>query len=231
MRARGIRTIWLAGLLAAPAWAMGSGTASVESESQSLEVLWEDESKARIDPEGQSAYLIMRGDKLYSVSTAGKRTIVMDLSAMAGMMGGLQGRMGAQTPDTSPGPNRAVEVESIGATGESEVIAGIKGEVYEVRWRDEDDQLHTDRAVLSDDPLAAELLGVMEEVARTYAEARGREHSGAFERALSERGLGVLRYHDMRLTGISGEAPDPAAFELPAEPMDPSNMGGMPGGP
>ncbi|MDZ7663110.1 hypothetical protein [Thiohalophilus sp.] len=153
--------------------------------------------------------------------------MVIDLSAMAGMMGG---RMGAEVPSTSPGTDRAVEVESFGATGEKEVVAGIQGEVYEIRWRDEDGRTHTDQAVLSDNPLAVELTSVMHEVARTYAEAMDREHSGVVEDALSARGLGILRYGDMRLTEISGESPGEKAFTLPAKPMDPSGMGGIPGG-
>lgn len=100
-----------------------------------------------------------------------------------------------------------MEVESFGATGEKEVVAGIQGEVYEIRWRDEDGRTHTDQAVLSDNPLAVELTSVMHEVARTYAEAMDREHSGVVEDALSARGLGILRYGDMRLTEISGESP------------------------
>ncbi|MEF8793651.1 hypothetical protein [Thiohalorhabdus sp.] len=231
MRARGSRVGWLAGLLAAPALAMGAGTASVQNEGQTVDVAWESQSKARIDPQGRPGYLVMRDDKLYSVSTRGNRTMVMDLTAMAGMMGAMRGQMGGQGPSTSPGPEEAVEVESMGATGDSEVVAGIQGEVYEVRWRDKDGQLHTDQAVVSDNPVAVELAAVMEEVSRTFAEAMDKDHSGAVQSALSDRGLGILRYDDMHLTEIAEESPGAGAFELPAEPMDPSDMGGMPGVP
>lgn len=230
MRVLGSRAGWLAGLLAVPALALGAGTASVQTDDQTMDVAWEDESKARIDLPERGGYLVMQEDKLYSVQTMGNRTMVMDVTAMAGMMGSMKGRMGGQTPSTSPGPEEAVEVESIGATGEMETVAGIEGEVYEIRWRDDGGKLHTDQAVLSDNPLAVELLAVMDKVSRTFAEAMDRDHSGAMQNALSDRGLGILRYDDMRLTEISGDSPAASVFELPAEPMDPSDMGGMPGG-
>lgn len=226
MRVSGARIGWLAGLLATPALAMAAGTASVQTEDQTLEVLWQDESKARITPQGQSSYMVMRDGKLYGVSTGGSRTMVMDLTAMAGIMG----RMGLDPSSTSPGPDQAMEVESFGATGERETVAGLQGEVYEVRWRDQDGRTHTDQAVLSDNPLVVELMTVMAGAAQTLAEAMDREHGGVVEEQLSTRGLGILRYNETRVTKISGEAPGAGAFELPAEPMGSPGMGGIPGG-
>lgn len=232
MRARGSRAGWLVGLLAVPTLAMGAGTASIQNPNdRTMDVAWENESKARIDLPGKAGYLVMRDDKLYSVQTKGNRTMVMDVSAMAGMFGeAMQDRMGGEGPSTSTGPQEAAEVESIGATGESEVVAGIQGEVYEVRWRDEDGKLHTNQAVLTDNPLVLELQTVMIEFTQTYAEAMDQDRSSAMHRALSDRGLGSLRMGDTQLTEISGDSPAASAFELPAEPMDPSDMRRMPGG-
>lgn len=196
-----------------------------------MDVAWENESKARIDLPGKGGSLLMRDDKLYSIQSRGNRTMVMDVAAMAGMFGeAMRDRMGGEGPSTSTGPQEAAEVESIGATGRSEVVAGIQGEVYEIRWRDEDGQLHTDQAVLTDNPLVLELQAVMEEFGRTWAEAMDLDHSGTMHKALSDRGLGSLRMSDTQLTEISGDSPAASAFELPAEPMDPSDMGRMPGG-
>ncbi|MFP4183003.1 MAG: hypothetical protein ACLFRW_00335 [Halorhodospira sp.] len=226
MHVSGPRVGWLVGLLATPALAIAAGTASVQTEDQTLEVLWQDESKARITPQGQSDYIVMRDDKLYGVSTGGSRTMVVDLTAMAGMMG----QMGLDPSSTSPGPNQAMDVESFGATGETETVAGLQGEVYEVRWREQGGRTHTDQAVLSDNPLVVELMTVMAGATQALAEAMDREHGGAVEERLSARGLGILRYNETRVTEISDEAPGEGAFELPAEPMNSPGMGGIPGG-
>lgn len=226
MRMRGFLTGWMLALLAAPAVVLGAGSATLQGEGQTLQVTWADEQTVRMGAQGQPAYMLLREGNLYSVSTGGQRTMVMDLAALGGMMGAMRGRTGAGQAPLGTGPKQAAEVEAIEATGASEVVAGIEGEVYEVRWRDRNGQRHTDEVVLSGDPRVVELVSVMRRMARAYGEAMDQDRSDRVGQALSERGLGVLRYGDrLRLTEISGTSPGAATFELPAEPMGPSDLG------
>ena len=171
MRHRGIRIGWLLGLLVAPTLALGAGTATVQAEGQTMEVAWQDGETARIDPQGQPAYMLMQDGKLYSVSTVQGRTMVLDVSGMAAMLRQMGGRGAGGLGAVAPSAWGAARVSGVEATGRSETVAGIQGEVYEVRWRDSNGRSHTDEAVLNGDPRAVELVAVLRGVAASYSDA------------------------------------------------------------
>lgn len=116
--------------------------------------------------------------------------------------------------------HRAESVSSIEATGRTETVAGIDGDVYEVSWVGADGATHTDTAVLSDDPLVVEFSDAF----RAFAEAGG---SGVDPRSrrITDRGLGVLRYaDDFLVLAISGDTPPPSTFDLPGPPLNLQDM-------
>lgn len=222
---KGIRTVagLVAGaMLAGASGGVAAGRASVdvagEGERVRLDLAWRDATTVRMDFDRQPAYMLVRDGKVYSVSTAEGRTMVMDMSAMQGMMG----NRGGQSPRMAP--DRAAEVAAFEPTGETEEVAGIEGQVYRVVWRDGRGRERTDEAVLSGDGLAVE----MSHAWRAFAAASGGDDMDALGRRFDAAGKGVLRFGDtFRVTELSGETPPAARFELPAEPMQIPGMGGM----
>lgn len=215
-----------------PAFADGTArfTSPTPEGVKTMEMAWLDPDTMRISPGTPETYMLVRDGKLYSVTSAGGMGVqVFDLGAlgeMAGSMsGGAAGAMGGQMNDQSMAhltPEMADEVIALEATGRSEEIAGIQGELYEMSWIDDEGARHTDQMVLTDDPLAIE----MGEAFSAMAAAASGEVDPRHQ-AVAERGLGILRYGEaFIIESLTDEAPPAAAFELPAEPLDLGNMMG-----
>jgi len=210
----------VAALCLAVSPALADGTAVMEAGSpegrMSLAVAWSDAGALRVDMPGQPTYTLLRDGKAYVVTDLGGGAMVMDLTSMLRMGGSGVAPGGGLGLD---GYTAAV-VTDLRATGASETVAGLRGEVYEITWTDHAGAAHTDEIVLSDDPLALALSRVMQ----AYAETLG-QNIDARGAAVTQRGMGVLRYgRDFRLAEISGRAVSPDRFELPAPPMDMQQM-------
>lgn len=208
-------------LFAVAATALAGGQATLETTGKgagTMSLSWSDSRTVRMAPEGQPAYMLVRGGKAYSISNAGGRLMVMDMSSMAGMMP----RQDAMPQQQSGTVADARAVSSIESTGETEAVAGIEGEVYEITWTDASGRQHVDEAVLSEDDTAVEMTAAF----RAFAEAMGGAGStDAIGRRLSATGKGLLRFSDnFRVAAISSETPPAGEFELPAEPMDMRKM-------
>ena len=197
---------------------VGPGPSGQDVE-HTMTVTWQDENTVRLEPEGQPAYMLVRGDSSYSVTSAGGRMMVIDMSSMMSMAraaggGATAGGPAGQTPTVAD----AQSVAGVESTGREETVAGIAGEVYEIRWTDADGASHVDEAVLSDDPLLLEMSSAFKAFARALA---GEEAEHPMNEALESRGLAALRFGDRyEVTAISDETPPAGHFELPAEPMD-----------
>jgi osmotically-inducible protein OsmY len=199
---------WLAGLcLLMPAHVLAAGAATLEisadQSSSRMDMSWRDQNLRMEMPDQGSAYLLIHGDKAYSVTTEQGQTMVLDMSSMREMA-----QSGNEDVDLG-------SLEQLEATGESETIAGIEGEVYRVVWTDGNGQTHEDTAVLSDNAVVRG----MTDAFRRSAEAMG-GNADPFNDALDQRNAGILRFSDdFRVVSISGDAPPASDFELPAEPM------------
>lgn len=200
-----------------PLHALAAGTAKLEVRSQQstskMDISWRD-THMRLDLPGQSGgYMVVRGDKAYSVTQQQGQTMVLDMSSLKEM--GQAGNKGGEV-QTNIG-----SLDEFEATGEKETVAGLEGEVYRVAWTDPDGETHQDTAVLSDNAIVRD----MTDAFRRATEAMGGEGTDPFADALRERDAGVLRFaDDFRVLSVSDEAPSAGDFELPAEPMSLQDM-------
>ncbi|SDE41835.1 hypothetical protein [Rhodospira trueperi] len=209
----------LAAMLAAtPALAGGIATleASGNGRNHTMDVFWLDPGTVRIDAPVEGSYSVMRDGTFYTVSTMGGSLMVLEMDdSMRDMAEGLGQAVGAELEK-----HRATSVESITATGATETVAGIKGEVYEVQWTDGTGTARTDTVVLTDDPLVLELTRAMAATGAAVGEPDDPRNE-----ALEQLGLGVLSSgSQFRIQAISGDTPPAELFELPAPPMSMQDM-------
>ncbi|MES1943408.1 hypothetical protein PC39_04792 [Salinisphaera sp. PC39] len=213
----------LGGLLAAlsaAVWADGSATWGAGG--QSMSIAWRDAQTVRMDVQGGD-YMLVRDGNAYMVSHRGGQPMVIDLSAMRQAMGGMAGSAGPAAPAAGPsGGDALVEIE---ATGRTETVAGIEGEIYRVVYRDDGGQ-GTQEMVLSDDPLAVEMTQAWFAAIAALSGGNGGADADRMDRELAERGLGLLRAgDDFKVSSISAGARAAGDFELPAEPQAMPGMG------
>jgi len=173
--------------------------------------------------QGDESYMLLVDQHMYMVSTSDGNTTVIDMNQAMSMFGGMAG---AATPSVV-----ASEVVSMEATGRSEVQAGITGEVYNLRYIDDDSREHRTELLLSDDPRPKAFSRAMNRMALTLAKSAGKDFANAtgdMDKRLAKLDKGVLRYgDDMVITAISDRKIDPSRFVLPAEPTELPNLGDM----
>lgn len=205
-------------LLAAalPALADGKATITTQDAQEPMQMVihWDDD-RMRMDfPSQQQGYMLLRDGKGYMVAEQGGQTIVMDMATLKEMTDAMGDEAGAMSG------NQAQSVESLDATGERETIAGIEGEVYRVRWTDRSGNSHDDRLVLSEEPLAREMLAAFQDYVETVMGEP--DPIGA---SVLERDLGMLRFGDkFEVAEIADASPDAAMFELPENAMTMQDM-------
>ena len=171
--------------------------------------------------QGDDSYLLLVDQHMYMVSTSDGNTTVINMTQAMSMFGSMPG---AATPSVV-----ASKVVSMEATGRSEVQAGITGEVYNLRYIDDDGREHRTELLLSGDPRAKAFSRAMNRMASTLAQSAGKDFANAtgdMEKRLNTLDKGVLRYgDDMLITAISDRKIDPSRFVLPAEPTELPNFG------
>jgi surface antigen len=195
-----------------------------QKEAGTLTVQMKDARHIRYDMQGGaqgSASTLLVEDKLYMLTPQGA---VMDMD----MVGALAGAF--MTPQAKAAMQKTPRVE---ATGRSETVAGLKGEVW--RWSEGG---HAGEVVLSDDPRARKLGEALEALGDRMEKALGDAQASRAYRQLRDapalRGKGVLRAMENRGGGMLlvrvDEAPLPAErFVLPKKPGA-TPLPGMPNG-
>jgi hypothetical protein len=134
------------------------------------------------------------------------QTMVMDMAKMKEMAE----NMGGGQAETMTG-QQAQQVDSLEATGGTETIAGLEGEVYNIKWTDKNGTRHDDELVLTDDAQVREMMAAFHDYQRSMT---GEPDPIATE--LQERELGMLRFGDrFQLAELSDSTPDATIFELP----------------
>lgn len=175
----------------------------------------------RMDIEGMDAYMILRGAEIYSVTAAGGQVMVIPLSQLKNM-GAAAGQETTQQDQT--GVVFPQEINDMRATGETREVAGIKGDVFEVKWIDNEGAAQTDTAVLTDNALLLE----HQKAKLRFIRAISDEPPNPLLMDMQARGLAALSFGDrFRVTDISDDAGPAGNFELPAEPMNLGNMSNM----
>ncbi|SFH26977.1 hypothetical protein [Modicisalibacter xianhensis] len=209
----------LAGLMliaATPVFADGKATIASNDSQQDMqmEIQWAGD-KMRMDFPGQQqhGYMLMRDGKGYMVTQQGGQPLIMDMSMLREMSDSMDDNTGAMA-------GQAETVETLEVTGETETVAGIEGKVYRLEWTDRGGQTHEDTLVLSDDPLAHEMLTAFQ----NYVQAvMGR--ADPIGQAVLERDLGMLRFGErFKVAEIAKASPAESAFELPENAMTMDQM-------
>lgn len=200
-----------------------AGSATLSSKDGESSTFEYNDKYLRISIPGQDGYALVRDGSIFTVMQQDGRTLVIDAgSAMKGM--------GAGVASAVPGQFNS-EIGSLDATGRSETIAGIKGEVYQLNFVDEDGNEQTEEMVLSDDPRALEFrdgLFLMVGVAANLTSDGNTDNTKSIQKALGEMNSGILRYgQEMVVTAIDGDTVDASRFELPAEPLNLQGIGAM----
>lgn len=212
-----MRTIRLPLLLvmagAGNAWA---GSATLETgqgaDRQSVQIEYRDAQVRMLVPGQAGSAMLLRDGKAYMITPEA----VMDLSGV--------GRMFAsslQAPAIAP--RDLSRFQGLDATGRSETLAGAKGEVFVLRYLDEQGQERREEIVLSKDRRAQELAVSLEHMGTTLAQAMGAQtdpQDAAQAELRAKLGArGVLRYGEHFRIAAFGPDPAASAFELPAAPQ------------
>jgi hypothetical protein len=231
------------GLVAASGWmalpVQAAGTASYaltapgpDGGKGRLTVEWTDTRHARITveaegmPPGMSTYNLVLGDQLYGVTTHEGKTTVMELGALLRMAGGMMPALSGPADATD-----VAEVQALESTGRRETVAGLAGQVYTLRYRDEAGASQTREIVLGHEGALRELSEVMQHYASLMSRATGKPAKpDALNAAIAQRHTGMLRMGtEVQLARFSRQAPAPQRLALPAEPMKMPDLSGMPG--
>lgn len=196
-------------LASLPAVVLAGGTAVIESEGKSKQIYWQDDGTLRIGGADASKYMIMRNGKAYSVSMAGGKPRVFEISGMFKMLTSMaksQSNQGA-----------LAKVENVEDTGERKTVAGIEGRVYLLTVTNPDGQTKTKRAVLTDNPLVVEMTRIyMSSMWELLGLENGYEE---FMAALPEDHRGLLSSENgFQVKSISEKKPAASLFDLPAKP-------------
>ena len=230
-----LRSLAAASLLL-PGIALAGGTATLVTTEQPMQmegkarnsnpttmtISWRDEKNLRMDfaKAGADIYLIMRDGKTYSVSESDGQPLVMDMSAMGGLVKSM-------LPKGGDSEHPFGSIDAINSTNTTETVAGIEGQVYQMQWTDPDGSKQSGEAVLTNDPLVVEMtqayLGAMSAMV-------GDEYTQTYQDLMPGDNKGLLKVgKQFYVESISSKALPATSFELPAEPMDLRSLMGQMG--
>ncbi len=205
-------------------WA--DGRATIISDGSEATIEFSQNQMLRMDSPDGEGYMLLRDRKLYTVINQGGSMMVFDMAAAMSMMGD-------QAQSESFWDNEIAEIKSFEATGSQETIAGIQGDVFEMVALHTDGETVTTEVVVTENEAVAELTHAMYAMAEVLIAAVNEAPPAAFHEMKSlviDQGLGVLRQgNDFSVATIDAKAPNPARFELPAEPMELPSMGNFGG--
>ncbi|MFV0276360.1 MAG: hypothetical protein ACK5HY_04140 [Parahaliea sp.] len=167
----------------------------------------------------KDGYMLVRDGKMYAVANNNGQPMVFELGSALGLFGQMAG-------SATPG-NIDSKVLSLTDTGRRETVAGMQGQVYELRYEQEG-SARLAEIVLSANPLAIAFRDVVFNVAEAVADSMDttqyQSQVAAGEKLqaqLTALNMGVLRYgKDMKVESIEDTTVDARRFALPAEPTD-----------
>lgn len=193
-----------------PLAAMAAGSATLESDGDTMQVMWQDTETARFGQVDDDSYMLVQSGKIYLVTHESGEPQVLDIGDMAQMFLAFldEDTLAEVVPD---------KLDSVKATGKTETIAGITGEVYEISFTTGSGEKDQREAVLTDDKTITELTDV---ALNTFRTLTAMPELGQFIDALPKNRRGILRLDDSHvLASVSSEKPDDSFFELPSKPQ------------
>lgn len=175
-----------------------------------MQVYYQDDSHIRIES-GQQGYMLVSGDKVYSVVNQGGQTMAMDMGEMGKALSEARKQYG--NPDS--GKSSAPEDVNIERTGRTQTVAGFEGEVHEVTVNGEKRTV-----VLSDDPKVVEVTrGFLKAVTRAgkMMDPEGVRETERMMEQLNDTGYAGILQQQEGPTLVKAESVDkPDSFyELP----------------
>jgi hypothetical protein len=177
----------------------------------------------RINATQNGGYALLRDGHFYTVGYNNGQAMVFDAGAM------LQG-FGDMAPQAIHG-DLGAEIVSLEDTGENEIVAGIDGDIYTVKFIDDSGEERSESLVLSRDRRALEFRDAMFQMmsfaeTMTPGQDKAKAQSQDIRVRLNSLNAGILRYgREMTVTKISGETVADERFELPAQPLDLQGLG------
>ncbi|MCG8668982.1 MAG: DUF4412 domain-containing protein [Pseudomonadales bacterium] len=207
-------------MISASAQADLVGTWSVAN-SQTFTVYYKDNNHIRMDV-GNGTYLLIQGEKTYTVMNQGGRLMVMDLAAMGGAMqaygGGMHQQMQQQVSQYDPS---SVKYEN---TGKKETVAGYPGEVYQLTVNGPQGKEQAE-LVLSKHKNVVTFQRAFMSLSQKMAQSMmSRDTLNSFNDAAKMAEVknmgGMLRYNQqMRLQSLEDKAIDASFYALPKNAM------------
>lgn len=203
-----------------------AGTATMES-ADGERIVWEYQNDAvRMNTGDGNDYVLVKDGEFYLVSFEDDEPTVIDGGSMMRSFASLM-------PDVAP-DDFSAEVLGIENSGRKEDLAGLAGDVYEVRIRDQQGRESLEELVLSEAKEAREFsdaLLLMAETVSNLVSPQTTVAADALSSRLADMKMGVLRYgEEVAISSISSSKISQVRFDLPAEPMDLGGLGGMLGG-
>ncbi|WP_456374893.1 hypothetical protein [Thiolapillus sp.] len=201
------------------AFAAGVATFSAGSgkNSETMVVEYDDRGNVRMNMPASAegtGYMLARDGKVWMVMNMQGQVMVMDMAKMAAMAG--------------PGGNDAMQQEFVSAkaSGKKETVAGYRGEIYELKWKDKNG-VHTAEAVLSKEPAVVEYSNAWMKFAENMAKSMGKKTQNSIGHYLAKQGLGMLRMgDDFRVISIKPGSVNAQDFVLPKATMQMPMFGG-----
>lgn len=190
-----------------PVFAEGKATIDTGNGQETMQMVlhWTEDNMRMDFPAQQHGYLLLRDGKGYMVAQQGDRTVITETPLLKTMSDD-------NYDDTNPSSaSQAKSVENLEATGDTETIAGIEGEVYRIEWLDRSGETHENELVLSDDPLARGMLRAFQGYLITVT-----GEIDPIGDALLERDLGMLRFNDrFNVVELADASADAVSYDLP----------------
>ena len=172
-----------------------------------------------------SGYLLFSEGKAFIVSQSEGETIVMDMAEISKMASSFGANSGDYAQDFRS------QVISMKPTGDSEEVAGIRGEVYRLEWI-ENGKKHVDDLVVSrDDKAVVYTRAWLSAVQNMQSAVPQQQVKGDDLMAtLYNENFGILRLGDrFRLESITIAKQDPARYAVPESTLQIPNFGALTG--
>ncbi len=221
-------------LMAVNAYAAGKVTIEGDSNGEHYTMVIEylDNNTLRMNLPGSekgSSYMLIKDNKVYTVTNINNTPMVMDMGAMSKMTAALGSQDNNNQQASGPLSYQVLKME---ATGRKETVAGFKGEVYLVTAK-EGSTTTSKEIVFSSDPQVRAYSDAWREAGKTMQKVMTGDMAADndLNHYMEKHKLGLLRYgKEYRITAIDSSRPAADHFTLPVSPMTMPDFGSMFGG-
>lgn len=191
------------------------------ADNQNITLYYQDDNHIRMDV-GHGSYMLIIGDKAYSVTNQGGQKMVMDMAAMGSAMKAFGGSAIKQAEDKA----KQYDPDSVSykKTGKQETIAGYKGSVYKMSVKGPKG-VETEEFVASQDKDVVLLQKAFMTMSQRMAQSvMGKDSMESFNRAAdmaeAKNMGGMLRYgKQMVLQSLENKDLPDSTYAIPKDAM------------